>query len=82
MIRGFDVDISYFTGGYAPRISIQAANLEEGALGTPGPGMALWGPEAPLSPDCASPAQIDSAACHGPLSCHGLLSSDFQQRAL
>ncbi|XP_054422646.1 probable inactive allantoicase [Pteronotus mesoamericanus] len=29
MIRGFDVDISYFTGDYAPRISIQAANLEE-----------------------------------------------------
>ncbi|XP_014396026.1 PREDICTED: probable allantoicase [Myotis brandtii] len=30
LIRGLDVDISYFTGGYAPRISIQAANLEEG----------------------------------------------------
>nr|KAF6428900.1 allantoicase [Molossus molossus] len=29
-IRGFDVDISYFPGDYAPRISIQAANLEEG----------------------------------------------------
>ncbi|XP_015417281.1 PREDICTED: probable allantoicase [Myotis davidii] len=29
LIRGLDVDISYFTGGYAPRISIQAANLEE-----------------------------------------------------
>ncbi|KAF6101946.1 allantoicase [Phyllostomus discolor] len=28
VIRGFDVDISYFTGSYAPRISIQAANLE------------------------------------------------------
>ncbi|XP_066092368.1 probable inactive allantoicase [Saccopteryx bilineata] len=29
MIRGIDVDISYFMGDYAPRISIQAANLEE-----------------------------------------------------
>ncbi|XP_006153583.1 probable allantoicase [Tupaia chinensis] len=29
VIRGFDVDISYFTGNYAPRVSIQAANLEE-----------------------------------------------------
>ncbi|KAF6320812.1 allantoicase [Rhinolophus ferrumequinum] len=28
VIRGFDVDISYFTGDYAPRISIQAAHLE------------------------------------------------------
>ncbi|XP_060044562.1 probable inactive allantoicase isoform X2 [Erinaceus europaeus] len=28
-IRGFDVDVSYFIGDYAPRISIQAANLEE-----------------------------------------------------
>ncbi|XP_074190004.1 putative inactive allantoicase [Rhinolophus sinicus] len=33
VIRGFDVDISHFTGDYAPRISIQAAHLEgdEGA---------------------------------------------------
>ncbi|KAG8512402.1 putative allantoicase [Galemys pyrenaicus] len=30
VIRGFDVDISYFTGDYAPRVSIQAANLEAG----------------------------------------------------
>ncbi|XP_019501831.1 PREDICTED: probable allantoicase [Hipposideros armiger] len=30
VIRGFDVDISHFTGGYAPRISIQAAHVEEG----------------------------------------------------
>ncbi|ELK32772.1 Putative allantoicase [Myotis davidii] len=37
LIRGLDVDISYFTGGYAPRISIQAANLEEGAVGTSDP---------------------------------------------
>ncbi|XP_006910279.1 probable allantoicase [Pteropus alecto] len=29
IIRGFDVDISFFTGDYAPRASIQAANLEE-----------------------------------------------------
>ncbi|KAK1333309.1 hypothetical protein QTO34_006850 [Cnephaeus nilssonii] len=29
MIRGLDVDISYFAGDYAPRISIQAANVEE-----------------------------------------------------
>ncbi|XP_055982656.1 probable inactive allantoicase [Sorex fumeus] len=29
IIRGFDVDISYFLGDYAPRISIQAANLEK-----------------------------------------------------
>ncbi|XP_041613410.1 LOW QUALITY PROTEIN: probable allantoicase [Vulpes lagopus] len=29
IIRGFDVDISYFMGDYAPRMSIQAANLEE-----------------------------------------------------
>lgn len=35
VIRGFDVDISYFAGNHAPRMSIQAANLEEGALGPP-----------------------------------------------
>ncbi|KAK2093375.1 hypothetical protein P7K49_029904, partial [Saguinus oedipus] len=29
VIRGFDVDVSYFMGDYAPRMSIQAANLEE-----------------------------------------------------
>ncbi|XP_029792231.1 probable allantoicase isoform X1 [Suricata suricatta] len=29
IIRGMDVDISYFTGDYAPRVSIQAANLGE-----------------------------------------------------
>lgn len=32
IIRGFDVDISYFLGDYAPRISIQAANLEKGDM--------------------------------------------------
>ncbi|XP_077009210.1 putative inactive allantoicase isoform X2 [Tamandua tetradactyla] len=32
IIRGFDVDISYFLGNYAPRMSIQAANLEEDKL--------------------------------------------------
>lgn len=49
IIRGFDVDISFFTGDYAPRASIQAANLEEGALGT----------LAPAEPcgDTRSPAQ-------------------------
>lgn len=44
IIRGFDVDTSYFTGDYAPRVSIQAANLEEGAWGTPAPGRALGDP--------------------------------------
>ncbi|XP_045021117.1 probable allantoicase isoform X2 [Bubalus bubalis] len=29
VIRGFDVDTSYFTGDHAPRVSIQAANFEE-----------------------------------------------------
>ncbi|XP_040586844.1 probable allantoicase isoform X2 [Mesocricetus auratus] len=29
IIRGIDVDISYFSGSYAPRMSIQAANLNE-----------------------------------------------------
>ncbi|CAO2604875.1 Probable inactive allantoicase [Lemmus lemmus] len=29
IIRGVDVDISYFSGSYAPRMSIQAANLDE-----------------------------------------------------
>ncbi|XP_075838200.1 putative inactive allantoicase [Microtus pennsylvanicus] len=29
IIRGVDVDISYFSGSYAPRMSIQAANLNE-----------------------------------------------------
>ncbi|KAL6047216.1 hypothetical protein STEG23_021901, partial [Scotinomys teguina] len=29
IIRGVDVDISYFSGSYAPRMSIQAANLTE-----------------------------------------------------
>ncbi|XP_040849853.1 probable allantoicase [Ochotona curzoniae] len=32
VIRGFDVDISYFAGNHAPRMSIQAANLEEEKL--------------------------------------------------
>ncbi|XP_062935041.1 probable inactive allantoicase [Cynocephalus volans] len=32
IIRGFDVDISYFTGNYAPQMSIQAANLDEDKL--------------------------------------------------
>ncbi|XP_047378982.1 probable inactive allantoicase isoform X1 [Sciurus carolinensis] len=32
VIRGFDVDISYFSGNHAPRMSIQAANLEEDKL--------------------------------------------------
>ncbi|XP_008059862.1 probable allantoicase [Carlito syrichta] len=32
VIRGFDVDVSYFTGSHAPRMSIQAANLEEDKL--------------------------------------------------
>lgn len=34
VIRGFDVDTSYFTGDHAPRVSIQAANFEEGSWGT------------------------------------------------
>lgn len=42
-IRGFDVDTSYFTGDHAPRVSIQAANFEEGAWGPPGLGGAVWG---------------------------------------
>ncbi|XP_004709871.1 probable allantoicase [Echinops telfairi] len=32
IIRGFDVDISYFEGNYAPRMSIQAANYPEDKL--------------------------------------------------
>ncbi|XP_049758765.1 probable inactive allantoicase isoform X2 [Elephas maximus indicus] len=32
IIRGFDVDVSYFMGNYAPRMSIQAANLPEDKL--------------------------------------------------
>lgn len=43
VIRGFDVDTSYFTGDHAPRVPIHAANFEEGAWGPPGPGGALWG---------------------------------------
>ncbi|KAM5262797.1 putative inactive allantoicase [Ctenodactylus gundi] len=31
-IRGFDVDISYFSGNHPPQMSIQAANLEEDNL--------------------------------------------------
>ncbi|TEA33883.1 hypothetical protein DBR06_SOUSAS16610017, partial [Sousa chinensis] len=38
VIRGFYVDTSHFTrGDYAPRVSIQVANCEEGASGTSGP---------------------------------------------
>ncbi|KAJ8789946.1 hypothetical protein J1605_021644 [Eschrichtius robustus] len=37
VIRGFDVDTSHFTRDHAPRVSIQAANFEEGASGTSGP---------------------------------------------
>ncbi|GAB1297353.1 Collectin-11 [Apodemus speciosus] len=32
IIRGIDVDISYFSGNYAPRMSIQAANLSEDTM--------------------------------------------------
>ncbi|XP_023374193.1 probable allantoicase [Otolemur garnettii] len=32
VVRGFDVDISYFEGNHAPRMSIQAANLGEDKL--------------------------------------------------
>ncbi|XP_006864035.1 PREDICTED: probable allantoicase [Chrysochloris asiatica] len=32
IIRGFDADISHFIGNYAPRMSIQAANLTEDKL--------------------------------------------------
>ncbi|XP_015334987.1 probable inactive allantoicase [Marmota marmota marmota] len=32
VIRGFDVDTSYFSGSHAPRMSIQAANLEKDKL--------------------------------------------------
>lgn len=58
VIRGFDVDISYFTGGYAPRISIQAANLEEGALGTAGPRVGVMGSRGSCGPDCAPPGHV------------------------
>ena len=38
VIWGFDVDTPHFTrGDHAPRVSIQAANFEEGASGTSGP---------------------------------------------
>lgn len=46
VIRGFDVDTSHFTrGDYPPRVSIQAANFEEGASGTsvPTPGRSIVG---------------------------------------
>uniref|UniRef100_A0A8C8U342 Probable inactive allantoicase n=1 Tax=Peromyscus maniculatus bairdii TaxID=230844 RepID=A0A8C8U342_PERMB len=39
IIRGIDVDISYFSGSYAPRMSIQAANLRRSV-----------GPQAPPTP--------------------------------
>lgn len=42
VIRGFDVDISHFSGNHAPRMSIQAANLEEGAWEPWSPGGGLW----------------------------------------
>ncbi|XP_012512401.1 PREDICTED: probable allantoicase [Propithecus coquereli] len=32
IVRGFDVDISYFEGNHPPRMSIQAANVEEDKL--------------------------------------------------
>lgn len=49
IIRGFDVDISYFMGDYAPRMSIQAANLEEGALRTQS---GCCGVVGPIGPAC------------------------------
>lgn len=48
VIRGFDVDISHFTGDYAPRVSIQAAHLEGGDLGTTGPRMSIVGSRGPV----------------------------------
>uniref|UniRef100_A0A8D0XTQ9 Probable inactive allantoicase n=1 Tax=Sus scrofa TaxID=9823 RepID=A0A8D0XTQ9_PIG len=32
--QGFDVDTSYFVGDHAPRVSIQVAHVDEGAVGT------------------------------------------------
>ena len=34
LIHGVDVDTSFFTGNYAPKMSIQAACLGEGTLST------------------------------------------------
>lgn len=36
--QGFDVDTSYFVGDHAPRVSIQVAHVDEGAVGTWGGG--------------------------------------------
>lgn len=49
IIRGIDVDISYFSGNHAPRMSIQAANLSEEGMWEPLTTERTVGWEAPLT---------------------------------
>ncbi|XP_042789699.1 probable allantoicase isoform X2 [Panthera leo] len=90
IIRGFDVDISYFMGDYAPRISIQAANLE----GDKAPEMPQRGVRTGAA---ATPAEFEAVAKLGsndwnylvpmtelkpgkPASSHNYFLVDSQQR--
>ncbi|GAB5570080.1 probable allantoicase isoform X1 [Prionailurus iriomotensis] len=90
IIRGFDVDISYFMGDYAPRISIQAANLE----GDKAPEMPQRGARTGAA---ATPAEFEAVAKLGsndwnylvpmtelkpgkPASSHNYFPVDSQQR--
>ncbi|XP_025783160.1 probable allantoicase [Puma concolor] len=90
IIRGFDVDISYFMGDYAPRISIQAANLE----GDKAPEMPQRGVRTGAA---ATPAEFEAVAKLGsndwnylvpmtelkpgkPASSHNYFPVDSQQR--
>ncbi|EPQ08445.1 Putative allantoicase [Myotis brandtii] len=74
LIRGLDVDISYFTGGYAPRISIQAANLEEDGgvarLRVYGVGHKDWASADPKEP-------VDLAAMASGGACVGFSNAHF-----
>ncbi|ELK13957.1 Putative allantoicase [Pteropus alecto] len=74
IIRGFDVDISFFTGDYAPRASIQAANLEEDGgvarLRVYGTGQKDW-----IATDAKEPLDLVALAFGG--ACVGFSNAHF-----
>lgn len=77
IIRGIDVDISYFSGNYAPRMSIQAANLSEG-MWEPLTSESTVGWEAPLiQPDVHLSVRSKCANALRLPGCNGALELGF-----
>jgi len=73
IIRGIDVDISYFSGNYAPRMSIQAANLSEG-MWEPLTSERTMGWEAPVTqPDAHLSVKSKCATALRLLGCNDVL---------